>query len=80
MTNTTKNRKSFYSLLAIFPLIILLLLEMILRLTSFGYEYPLFIKSETIPGYFQPNPNVIKRYFSNPDLAPILSQILSILK
>jgi len=70
MGNNVKNRKIFYVLLTLLPIVLLVLIEVGLRLTSFGYDYPLFIKSKSMQGYIQPNPEVIKRYFSNPELAP----------
>lgn len=73
MSNVQKNRKNhkfYYLILILFPFLILLLIEFILRTISFGDDYPLFVKSEAFDGYQQPNPQVIKRYFSNPELAP----------
>jgi len=70
MTNTKKNRKSFYFILLISPIVLLLLLELLLRIFGFGNSYPLFIPAKSSSGYLQPNPSVIKRYFSNPKLAP----------
>ena len=70
MSNNAKKNKSFYLFLIVIPFILLLMLELILNLFSFGQDYPLFIESNTIKGYSQPNPNVIKRFFSNPELAP----------
>lgn len=68
---------SFYLILIAIPFIILLLLELALRVSSFGNEYPLFIeKSKTVSQsaeYLQPNPKVINRYFSNEKLAPNVS-------
>jgi len=59
------------------PFVILLLLELFLRLGSFGDEYPLFIEKPSInkqlPLYLQPNPNVINRYFADDKLAPNVS-------
>ena len=70
MSNNVKNKKIFYLLLTLFPVILLVFIEVALRVSSFGYDYPLFIKSKSMQGYLQPNPEVIKRYFSNPELAP----------
>ena len=70
MANKSKNRKSFYLIMISLPLLFLLLLEGLLRLVSFGTSYPLFIESAELKGYMQPNPHIIKRFFSHPNLAP----------
>ncbi len=44
-----------------------------LRITGFGSDYPLFIKSEQFNNYSQPNPDIIQRYFANSDAAPDVS-------
>ncbi len=68
---------SFYLILIVIPFIILLLLELTLRLSSFGDEYPLFIEKPTTKNkaslYLQPNPLVINRYFADEKLAPKVS-------
>lgn len=43
---------------------------MALRLAGFGQSYPLFITDPSQPGYRLVNPNVIKRYFPQPEMAP----------
>jgi len=68
---------SFYLILIAIPFFILLLIELILRLSSVGHEYPLFIdrpitKTQTSL-YLQPNPKVINRYFSDEQSAPKVS-------
>lgn len=59
------------------PFIALLVLELILRLSSFGDKYPLFVEKPTRHAqstlYLQPNPKVINRYFSNEKFAPKVS-------
>ena len=68
---------SFYLILVAIPFIILLLLELTLRLSSFGDEYPLFVEKPASKTqqmlYLQPNPKVINRYFSDEKLAPKVS-------
>lgn len=49
------------------------LMEALLRLTGYGHSYPLFIEAKSPVGFLQPNPELIKRYFSNPDSAPSIS-------
>lgn len=64
---------SFYLILVALPFILLAMLELILRVSSFGHEYPLFIQSERNTNYLEPNQKVINRYFSDPALAPKVS-------
>ncbi|PKG99324.1 hypothetical protein [Paraglaciecola sp. MB-3u-78] len=65
--------KIFYVILLLFPFILLGLTEASLRAAGYGYSYPLFIEAQGISGYLQPNPNLIKRYFHKPQLAPDVS-------
>lgn len=65
-------RKSFYVIVLLLPFLILGLVEGLLRLSGFGQTYPLFIPAPNA-NYLYPNPDVIKRYFSNPDFAPSIS-------
>ena len=73
----TIKQLSFYLILIATPFVILLLLELGLRLSSFGNEYPLFIEKPTAKKqsslYLQPNPKVINRYFADENLAPNVS-------
>lgn len=69
-----KHRYSFYIILILLPFILLALLELVLRITQFGSDTPLFIASEDFSGYLQPNPDIIRRYFPPntdiPDVSP----------
>ncbi len=68
------DRKILFTAIAIaIPFALLLLTEGILRLAGFGDDYPLFVPLEQQPDYLQPNPDVIKRFFSDPDHAPNVS-------
>jgi tetratricopeptide (TPR) repeat protein len=60
----------FRIILCLIPLVFFALLELVLRLSGFGHSYPLFIQDPNQPGYSLVNPNVIKRYFPDPDMAP----------
>ena len=77
MSKNFAKQLSFYLILIAIPFIILLLLELALRLISFGNEYPLFIEKKITAShsavYLQPNPKVINRYFSDEKLAPNVS-------
>jgi tetratricopeptide (TPR) repeat protein len=63
----------FWLILALVPIFFFAILELAVRLLGLGVSYPLFIPVEKQAGYLQPNPNVIKRYFSRPELAPQVS-------
>lgn len=63
----------FWLILALVPIFFFAILELAVRLLGLGADYPLFIPVEKQAGYLQPNPNVIKRYFSRPELAPQVS-------
>jgi tetratricopeptide (TPR) repeat protein len=71
-SNTIK-RFIFWLILACVPILFFMVLELLVRLAGLGMEYPLFIPVEKQAGYLQPNPDVIKRYFSRPELAPQVS-------
>ncbi|MBL4942172.1 MAG: hypothetical protein JKY81_10970 [Colwellia sp.] len=77
MFKHTAKQFSFYLILIAIPFVILLLLEFVLRLASFGNEYPLFVdkpaRKNQATVYLQPNPNVINRYFASEQLAPNVS-------
>lgn len=64
---------SYYLVAFALPFLILALLEGVLRSVNFAPSYPLFISANNLPGYLQPNPDVIKRFFAAPDLAPDVS-------
>ena len=64
-------RVVFYTITALLPFIALALLEMGLRLFSFGEALPLFVQSPE-PNYLYANPTVGKRFFSeNEYTAPL---------
>jgi len=60
----------FWLILALMPFLFFAVLEVILRLSNFGQSYPLFIPDSSQPGFDLVNPDVIKRYFPKPDMAP----------
>jgi tetratricopeptide (TPR) repeat protein len=76
MKNSTHGRGRqylFWLILALFPFVLLAIAEGLVRLAGLGHSYPLFVPVANQPGYLQPNPDVINRYFSRPDLAPKVS-------
>lgn len=64
---------SFYLIAISIPFLIILCTEWGLRLADYGEDYPLFVESEQIPGYLQPNDKVIQRFFPAPEYAPAVS-------
>jgi len=60
----------FRLILLAIPLLFFVLLELGLRIGGFGYSYPLFITDPSQPGFYLVNPQVIKRYFAKPEMAP----------
>lgn len=60
----------FWLVLALLPIVFFALLELGLRVAGFGYSYPLFIQDPNQPGFNVVNPDVIKRYFPKPEMAP----------
>lgn len=73
-TSISASRKWLFSIVTLLsPVILLLLLEGSVRLMGVAEEYPLFVGAEGLPGYMQPNPAVISRYFGSPSAAPDIS-------
>lgn len=69
-----KVKSLFFYLFAIcLPIALLGALEGILRAFDYGDLHPLIIESDVLPGYSQPNENVIKRYFASAINAPKVS-------
>lgn len=69
-SNIKKTRPIFYVIVVALPFVVLLLLEGVLRLSGFGNTYPLFIESSYRADYLQTNPDVVKRFFHQPEFAP----------
>ncbi|WP_229833389.1 tetratricopeptide repeat protein [Alishewanella longhuensis] len=63
----------FYIIALLIPLLTLLAVEGLLRLSPFYKQYPMFVAAPAMPGYLQTNPELIKRYFANPGQAPDLA-------
>jgi tetratricopeptide (TPR) repeat protein len=76
MKNSTPDRNRqylFWLILLMLPVILFGLAEMLVRLAGLGHQYPLVVPAPNQSGYLQPNPEVVKRYFSRPELAPTVS-------
>jgi tetratricopeptide (TPR) repeat protein len=67
------DRRVLLALTLLAPLALLALAEGALRLAGIGRVEPLFVPVETAPGYLQPNPEVIRRFFPNPAAAASVS-------
>ena len=59
-----KKRIAFFLILALIPVILILLLEVSLRLTGYGSNVDLFVKSKEYAGYYEVNQDVTKRFFT----------------
>ncbi|TCI05169.1 hypothetical protein EZV61_04185 [Corallincola luteus] len=66
--NTPKKRL-YLVITILFPIIFFLLLELGLRLFNYGEDYPLFQPVANQAGWLETNPNVVKRFYSNPENA-----------
>lgn len=55
------------------PIVVLVGLESLLRVLNYGEKPAAFIPVPQLSGYLQPNPRLIERYFSVPELAPKVS-------
>ena len=55
------------------PLLLFGTVELVLRATGVGKLEPLFVPVESAPGYLQPNPAAVQRFFPDPRAAPDVS-------
>jgi len=62
-----------WAITLILPFGVLVVLEVAMRLAGAGRLEPLFVPVEGAPGYEQPNPQVIRRFFPDPGGAPTVS-------
>lgn len=60
----------FRSIALLIPIFFFVVLEVVLRLTGFGADYPLFIDNPANKHYVLPRPDVIKRYFAADSAIP----------
>jgi len=66
-------RRAFLAITLLAPLLLLAGAEAVLRLAGVGALEPLFIPVTTAPGYLQPNPAAVQRFFPDPRSAPEVS-------
>ena len=71
MTSSQKKpRLLFYAIAITLPFLLLGSAELLLRAFNFGQSYPLFVPSQQIEGFVEPNTDIIKRFFYPADTAP----------
>ncbi|MFT4938316.1 MAG: lysophospholipase L1-like esterase [Paraglaciecola sp.] len=73
MSNSRTKSIIFYAISISIPFVLLIILELGLRASDYGKDYPLFIPANALPSYMQPNENVINRFFPTPQFAPKVS-------
>ena len=71
--NAARRSRLFLLITVLMPLLLLGAAELLLRATGVGRLEPLFVPVESAPGYLQPNPNVVQRFFPDPRDAPDVS-------
>ncbi len=59
-----KQKTAFYLILVLIPVFLILLLEVSLRLSGYGSNLDLFVKSKDYAGYYELNQDVTKRFFT----------------
>ena len=59
-----KQKTVFYLILVLIPVFLILLLEVSLRLSGYGSNLDLFVKSKDYAGYYELNQEVTKRFFT----------------
>ncbi|NND59712.1 MAG: hypothetical protein HKN49_05540, partial [Gammaproteobacteria bacterium] len=72
--HASRRRRRLFTVIALFiPILFFAVVEGGLRVLGFGEDYPLFVPFAAAPGYLQPNPDVVNRYFADPEQAPAVS-------
>jgi tetratricopeptide (TPR) repeat protein len=66
-------RRAFLAITLLAPLLLLASAEVALRLAGVGTLEPLFVPVSSAPGYIQPNPAAVQRFFPDPRRAPEVS-------
>jgi hypothetical protein len=68
-----RRRRAFLAITLLAPVLLLATAEGVLRLAGIGALEPLFVPVESAPGYLQPNPAAVQRFFPDPRRAPDVS-------
>jgi tetratricopeptide (TPR) repeat protein len=72
-TASPARRRAFAAITLLVPLLLFAVTEIGLRLAGVGELEPLFVPVESAPGYLQPNPAAVQRFFTDPRRAPQVS-------
>ena len=70
---TARRRRAFLAITLLAPLLLVAGAEAVLRLAGIGALEPLFIPVPKAPGFLQPNPAAVQRFFPDPRRAPEVS-------
>jgi len=70
---TRGRRLAFLGITLLAPLLLLSGIEVVLRAAGLGELEPLFVPVAGAPGYLQPNPAAVQRFFPDPRRAPEVS-------
>lgn len=70
---TPGRRRVFLAITLLLPLLLFAAAELLLRTTGTGKLEPLFVPVSVAPGYLQPNPAAVQRFFPDPAAAPDVS-------
>ncbi len=70
---STGRRRLFPVITLLVPLLLAGATEAVLRLSGVGALEPLFVQVEAAPGFLQPNPQAVHRFFPDPRRAPDVS-------
>ena len=73
MAKRNSRRPLFLAITLLVPLLALAAAEVVLRAAGIGALEPLFVPVESAPGYLQPNPAAVQRFFPDPRAAPDVS-------
>ena len=73
MAKRNSRRPLFLAITLLVPLLALAAAELVLRAVGIGELEPLFVPVESAPGYLQPNPAAVQRFFPDPRAAPDVS-------
>jgi lysophospholipase L1-like esterase len=68
-----RRQRLFLLITLLLPVLLLAAAELVLRVAGIGALEPLFIPVAEAPGYLQPNPAAIRRFFPDPRRAPDVS-------
>lgn len=71
--STARRRVLFFAVAALIPVLFFALLEAGLRMAGHLQRFPLFVSAPGNAEWMQANPEVVKRFFSNPDSAPVVN-------